>query len=338
MKLFFREHALLIVVQVVQFALMLSIYWLDGYRQLRPGLYSAFLGFFLLGCYLAYHYFSRRRYFQRLNAPLESLDASFEKMETAPVAEALQELLREQYRHYQEQLIQARREQEQHLTFMDQWVHQMKTPLSVIELTVQNVDEPEFASIREELEQLRGGLNTVLYMARLRTFEQDFHVKAVRLSKIISEVLNDNKRLLIRNQVYPEVITGEPDITAESDEKWLFFMISQIIINAVKYSAGSGEKVTISSYTSRSEAIIEIRDRGVGIPASDIKRVFDPFFTGDNGRGFRESTGMGLYLVKEAANRLGHRIELESQVGSGTTVRIIFASYQLRPEPNLTCM
>lgn len=331
MKLFLREHALLVVVQFLQVGIIFSIYWLDGYHNLMTALYAVFLAFFILGGYLVYQFLSRKHYYLRLSQPLESLDASLQQIEQSPVSEALQKLLHTQYRHYQQQLYTLKKQQEEHLTFMDQWVHQMKTPLSVIELTVQNIDEPEFASIREELERMRSGLHTVLYMARLRAFEQDFHVKPVVVSQIISAVVHDNKRLFIRNQIYPEVRNCTPDITVETDEKWLFFILSQLVVNAIKYSANKdteGKKVVISCYLRRNEAVIEVIDRGIGIPVADIKRVFDPFFTGENGRGMRESTGMGLYLTKEATDRLGHGIELTSEVDSGTEVRIVFAAYQ----------
>lgn len=330
MKLFLREHAMLIVVQLLQLGIISSIYWLDGHRNLSTALYIVFLALFILGGYLLYQFFSRRRYYQLLSQPLESLDASFQTIEQSPIPEALQKLLHTQYRHYQQQLYTLKKQQEEHLTFMDQWVHQMKTPLSVIELTVQPIDEPEFASIREELERMRAGLHTVLYMARLRAFEQDFHVKPVVLSQIIRAVVHDNKRLFIRNQIYPEVHTCTPDLSVETDEKWLFFMLSQLLINAIKYSAhkdSGGKKVIISCYLRRNEAVVEVSDQGTGIPAADIKRVFDPFFTGDNGRDMRESTGMGLYLTKEAADRLGHGIELTSEVDQGTSVRIVFTAY-----------
>ncbi|NQX44715.1 sensor histidine kinase [Paenibacillus tritici] len=327
MKLFIREHVLLLVVQIVQFGAMLSIYWLDGYRDLPTALYSVFLGFFFLCCYLIYQFISRRRYYLRLGKPLETLDESFQTMENNPVSQALEQLLHSQYRLYQQQLTAAKLQQEQHLTFIDQWVHQMKTPLSVIELTVQNIDEPEFASIREELERMRGGLHTVLYMARLRAFEQDFHIKPVVLPRLVNEVVHDHKRLFIRNGIFPDVKAGSPGITARTDEKWLFFMLSQILGNAIKYSAaaskGGGLKIAISCYMRGADAVIEVKDQGIGIQASDLSRVFAPFFTGDNGRGLRESTGMGLYLTKEAADRLGHRLELESAVGEGTVIRII---------------
>lgn len=331
-KIFIKEHILLVFVQLIQFSAILSIYWLDGYHQLKPALYGMFLAFFILGCYLFYQYFSHRKFYNRLSQPLESLDDSFQKTEQTPISEALESLLKDQYKYYQKQLKKLEHGQEEHLKFMDQWVHQMKTPLSVIELSAQNLDEPVSSNIREETERMKTGLNTILYMARLRSIEQDFHIKPVPLSKIIHEVNGENKRFYIRNQVYPKLHI-EKELTVETDEKWLYFMLSQLINNAVKYSAGISNNILISIYEKKGEAILEVQDYGVGIPNTDKKRVFAPFFTGKNGRKFRESTGMGLYLTKEAAEHLGHRIELDSIVGEGTTFRIIFSSTQ-----NLTTM
>ncbi|AIQ48908.1 membrane protein [Paenibacillus sp. FSL R7-0273] len=329
MKLFIREHLLLIAVQLIQFGAIISIYWLDGYRQLPVALYAVFIGFFFLACYLVHQYVTRRRFYLRLSRPLDSLDEAYQKIEEAPVSKALEELLHSHYRHTMQQLTTMKKQQEQHLSFIDQWVHQMKTPLSVIELTVQNMDEPEFASIREELERMRSGLHTVLYMARLRAFEKDFNIRQVVLPQLIHEVLHEHKRQFIRNRIYPAVEAADPDISVQTDEKWLFFMLSQLINNAIKYTAAkaSGDKkIKVSCYMRNNEAVIEVRDEGIGIQASDLKRVFDPFFTGENGRGLRESTGMGLYLTKESADRLGHAIELESEAGKGTAVRLIFAA------------
>src|SRR5690606_25092153 len=113
---------------------ILSIYWMDGYPSVKPALYAVFLGLFLLGCYLSYHYYSRRMFYMRLSKPLGSLDDSFQTTEQAPISEALDNLLKDQYKHYQRQIKTLESAQAEHLKFMDQWVHQMKTPLSVIEL------------------------------------------------------------------------------------------------------------------------------------------------------------------------------------------------------------
>nr|WP_245350140.1 sensor histidine kinase [Cytobacillus eiseniae] len=317
----------------MQFVIFSSIYWLDGYHDMSPAIYGVFLVLFFLGCYLFYHYYSRRKFYRRLSNPLETLDDSFQKTEQTPISEALDQLLKDQYRQFQKQIKKLEHNQAEHLKFMDQWVHQMKTPLSVIELTAQNLDEPDSSNIREETERMKTGLNTILYMARLRTIEQDFHIKPVVLAKVINEVNRENKRFYIRNQVYPKLEVEKEGITVETDEKWLFFMLTQLVNNAVKYSAGKSSSIDISIYEKGKEAILEVRDFGVGIPDTDIKRIFDPFFTGENGRKFRESTGMGLYLIKEVLVHLEHRIELDSKVGTGSTFRIIFTETQ-----NLTAM
>ncbi len=258
---------------------------------------------------------------------MKNLEQSLESTDQVPITEALSELLRSQYRLYQEKLQQAEEQQEEHLLFMDRWVHQMKTPLSVIELTAQTLDEPESSSIREETDRLKNGLNTVLYMARLRTITEDFQIKPVILSKLVHDVNHDNKRFYIRNEVYPQ-LQVKSEVKVETDEKWLFFILTQLVHNAVKYSTGQTKQLSIAIYQRGQEAVLEVQDFGAGIPVSDQKRIFTKFYTGDNGRKYRESTGMGLYLVSEVAQRLEHRLEMESTVGKGTTMRIIFSETQ----------
>src|SRR5699024_3545534 len=276
-------------------------------------------------------YATRKTFYQHLQKPFETLEESLRKEGNAPIVEALEELLKTQYKLYVKKINEIDKNKEDHFTFIDRWVHQMKTPLSVIELTAQNLDEPESSNIRKETERMKTGLNTVLYMARLRTIEQDFRVKPVRLDSLIHEVSQENKRFFIRNDVYPKLEQEREGITVESDEKWLLFIFTQLIQNAVKYSTGKSKKIIISLYERNGEAICDVRDFGIGIPLEDRKRLFQAFFTGENGRKYRESTGMGLFLVKEVTDYLGHTVEVESVVGKGTTFRVIFS-----PEQNIT--
>lgn len=324
MKLFLREHAMLIVVQFVQFILMAGIVWLTGFRNLEIIMYSVFLGSFLLFLYLLYYYLSRRKFYERLSEPIQRLDESLQELGHVPIAEKLNELLRAQYNAYEKQMIDMSKKQEEHLSFIDRWTHQMKTPLSVIELMAKELDEPESSSFREETDRLKNGLNMALYMARLKTIEQDLHIEKITLLPLIQEVSQHNKRLFIRNGIYPEIVTEKKGIAVESDEKWLFFIVTQLIHNAVKYSAGKSLKIVITIKEMAGQAIVEVKDSGIGIPKEDKKRIFNPFYTGANGRKFRESTGVGLYLVKEVASYLGHDIEAESEVGIGSTFRIVF--------------
>ncbi|PEK61138.1 hypothetical protein CN568_08885 [Bacillus pseudomycoides] len=322
-KLFIREHIPLLCFTIFQFIAIFLVYWFDGYRHMTTALYAMFLGLCFLIAYLLYRYFTHKSFYERLANPLRSLDESVQKSDFAVLSTALHELLEVQYRHYQNQLQVQERKNEEHLTFMNQWIHQMKTPLSVIELLTQDEVDPRFESINEEADKLKKGLEMALYVARLETFIQDFYVERVQLYKLVNEAIHEHKRFFIRNFVYPEVKI-EKEIIVESDAKWLQFLVGQILSNAIKYSTGSREKIILKAYNVDKRVILEVSDFGVGIPKQDIPRVFQPFFTGENGRDFKESTGMGLYLVHEIAKHLGHKVEIYSEVKKGTTVRIIF--------------
>ncbi|MFC5406304.1 sensor histidine kinase [Cohnella soli] len=327
MKLFMREHIPLVIIHIIQLFLVLLIYWLDGYRNVPTALYAIFLGLVVLTGYLFYRYYTHQSLYHKLVTPLETLDDSVaDRSGNAPFAEAFDRLLKSQYGHYQQQLKQLEKIQSDHLAFMNQWMHQMKTPLSVIRLLMEEGDDPRSVSVLEETDRIEKGLETMLYAARLGAFERDFNVESVGLRAIVENVIHEHKRYFIGSKVYPE-LQVDPRLFVDSDGKWLAFLIGQVVTNAIKYSADSHQKITFSSSTTNKEAILEIKDRGIGIPPEDRKRVFQPFYTGENGRKYRESTGMGLYFVQEICNRLGHRIELESQVGQGTTVRIMFVSY-----------
>ncbi|MGE5704025.1 MAG: sensor histidine kinase [Clostridia bacterium] len=323
MRLFWREHIPLIGITTIILFVVLMIYWLDGYRNVPTALYSVFIGYFLLSGYLLYRYATHKSFYQRLSKPMEIWTERNRRKETAPLPTALFELLDSQHDRYQAQIHAYERKQREHVMFMNQWVHQMKTPLSVIHLTVQDDDDRRLESIREEVERLGKGLEMVLYMSRLDTFEHDFRVDVVHLKQIANEIIHENKSLFIRHFVYPKVLIDE-ELTVHSDAKWLHFLLNQLVTNAIRYSSGTRENVIVAAMHRGNDVVLEVRDRGVGIPKHDQARVFRPFFTGENGRRFSESTGMGLYLVKEVCDRLGHSIELESEQGVGTTVRIVF--------------
>ncbi|PEM31249.1 sensor histidine kinase [Bacillus wiedmannii] len=322
-KLFIRDHIPLICFTAIQLLAIFLVYWFDGHNHIATALYAMFLGVFFMVVYLVFRYFTHRTFYERLANPLNSLDESVQKSDFAALSDALQELIEVQYRHYQNQLQIQERKNNDHLTFMNQWIHQMKTPLSVIELITQDEVDSRFESINEETDRLKKGLEMALYVARLEAFTQDFYVEKVQLHKIVNDSVLEHKRFFIRNFVYPE-LKIDKDISVESDAKWLQFLIGQILSNAIKYSSGSREKIKVKACKEGNTVILEIADNGVGIPKQDLPRVFKPFFTGENGRDFKESTGMGLYLVYEITKQLGHSVEIHSEVGKGTVVRIKF--------------
>jgi two-component system, OmpR family, sensor histidine kinase YxdK len=184
-----------------------------------------------------------------------------------------------------------------------------------------------FQAIRKELYRLEDGLKTVLYTSRLSLFEKDYLIEQLNLQKLVNEVILENKRLFIQYKIFPKTTFPKEELYVYSDKKWLQFAMGQIISNAVKYSANKSDKICLHIEKLDKCILLEIKDFGIGIPSQDIKRVFEPYFTGTNGRLYHESTGMGLYLVKEIMNKLQHGLNLESEVGQGTTIQIFFKEF-----------
>ncbi|WP_370642654.1 sensor histidine kinase [Tepidanaerobacter sp. GT38] len=325
MKIFLHDHISFVLLYLFNMLFLFIFYRnLGGFETLENVYYFIFLSSFLLGVFLLYRYFSNKRLYDMLTKMPSKFEDTLSSAGTTPISVGVNKLLRAQYNLYQEQIQMYKRKQAEHLTFINQWVHQMKTPISVIHLILQeNEGEPYVENIRQELERISRGLNMALNMARLTNFEHDFTVETVLLHSIAIEVVNEQKRYFIRKKVYPEVRI-DPNMTVKSDKKWLKFIVEQLLVNAIKYTEGENKKVIVSAYDSEKGKVLEVKDRGVGIPKQDIRRVFEPFYTGENGRKFGESTGMGLYLVSEVCKKLGHQIEIESKPGEGTCVRIIF--------------
>ncbi|OAZ46751.1 sensor histidine kinase [Paenibacillus polymyxa] len=324
MKLFWRDHFSMIIFNIIQLFLVLSIYWMDGYRNLSTALYSVFFGFILLLVYLLFRYVMYSGLYRILStANIRDLDELIQMKVLNPLASSLQHLLLQFYQLYQSRIHQLEHQQRDHITFINQWVHQMKTPLAVIHLILKGKIDPESDQIHDEIDRMGKGLDMILYMSRLESFEPDFHVEPVVLRKLVSEVIYDNKRLLIRNEIYPSNEVDE-QLSVITDAKWLRFIINQLVTNAIKYSSGYAHSLKLISDGRDHVIVLKVQDEGIGIPKKDIERVFEAYYTGENGRKYSESTGMGLYLVAEICKRLNHDIQLTSTVGEGTTVEILF--------------
>ncbi|WP_440604481.1 sensor histidine kinase [Bacillus sp. GB_SG_008] len=323
MKLFLRDHVGFLLLYIVNFVIIFALYdAVDGFQNNK--FYFIVLSMYLFICFLAYRYVRNRRLYKRLSEPPEKMEDAFIERATAPMPHSVNELVRTQYRLFQKELQTYEVKQQEHQMFINQWVHQMKTPVSVMQLmALEMEDEHLIPKFKKELERLNQGLDMALYMARLTNFHEDFHVETISLKDAVTKNINNLKELFIRSGVFP-VLEVHSDLMVTSDAKWLKFIIYQLMTNAVRYSGERGKKVFLSASQSGKDIVFEVRDEGVGIPEEDIRRVFEPFYTGKNGRIFGESTGMGLYIVSKICSYLGHSIKLESEVGKGTSIKVIF--------------
>jgi len=313
----------------------------------RPGFgefgYMLLLTLFFLLAALAFDYAKRAPFLRRAEELLEMPELPLDEVLAlrgggALEPEACVRLLHALRMAYADRLDGYRRQQERRRLFTSRWVHQMKTPVSVIELIAQQADrlrslteaQDALQSVREENERIAQGLETALYEARLDKFESDARLERLPLARLVRDAVNRHKQALIRASVFPQ-IAGDETAEAETDAKWLSFILGQLISNAIKYSGDKpGSKKLVFRIESDAKGCeLLVADEGVGIPEADLPRVTEPFFTGENGRRTGESTGMGLYLVREACRMLGHTLRIESAPGRGTTVAIGFAGDHL---------
>ena len=180
-----------------------------------------------------------------------------------------------------------------------------------------------------ELGRIEGYVEQALYYARSTTLDRDFQVREVELSDVVRAALRRNARTLIDARVTPEL--GELGLTVSADPKWVEFMLGQLMGNAAKYRREGAEAGHLRLWAERRqtgmdawETLLFVEDDGVGIPPEDLGRVFDRGFTGSNGRRYARSTGMGLYLVRELAGKMGLAVGIASEQGHWTRVTLAF--------------
>ena len=205
------------------------------------------------------------------------------------------------------------------------WVHQIKTPLSVLRLQLQSEDTPENRAMLAELFQMEQYVTMALSYARLGNATKDLVLTRVPLDPIIRQAIRDFAPLLIRKKLRLQY-EGTTEV-ALTDSKWLLFILHQLLSNAVKYT----ERGSVSIRVTDSPAIT-ITDTGIGIAPEDVPRVFEKGYTGYNGRGGQKSTGLGLYLVHQAAEMLHCRVSLSSRIGEGTSVTVDLHQEELGKE------
>src|SRR5699024_609802 len=147
-----------------------------------------------------------------------------------------------------------------------------------------------------EINKVDNYLEQILYYIRSKNTEADYIIKEVNLSKVIRSVMLKNKDILLERNI--DITSNVHELKVLTDYKWLEFMINQIISNSMKYMRDiENKKIEIKAYKQDHYIILEIFDNGMGIPKSDLSRVFSKTFTGQNGRKIPGSTGMGLYIV-----------------------------------------
>ena len=305
--------------QIVLFSGLILIFstvvWLSGAGGVLAG-YTALLSTFLA---LLLALPDLRRFALRhrqLSDALKSIRVSDEQL---PPPE---NLIEEDYR----QLIRALGEEKQRQAsamdlrmsdmqdYFTLWAHQIKTPIAAMRLILQTKPENSAMEIEGELFRVEQYVEMVLNYLRLDSDSTDFVFRTCALDDIIRQCVRKYAKQFIRKTIRMEYEGTALQVL--TDEKWLCFVIEQILSNALKYTAAGSIRIFTQGET------LVIADTGMGIAPEDLSRVFEKGYTGYNGRTDKKATGIGLYLCKRILNRLGHEISISAQVGKGTRVSI----------------
>ncbi len=196
------------------------------------------------------------------------------------------------------------------------WVHQIKTPIAAMKLMLQQEDSEESLNLQSELFKIEEYVNMALVYVRLDDDSSDFVIKQYNLDEIIRKTIRKYASQFILKNI--SLRYDGTDKRVITDEKWLAMLLDQIISNSIKYTPSGMVEIVVLGDS------IFIKDTGIGIASEDIPRIFDKGYTGYNGRNSNKSTGLGLYLAKNIAEKIGCKIEVKSQIGDGSVFEIQF--------------
>lgn len=230
----------------------------------------------------------------------------------SPSEGLLLEQLEEARQAYQALQAIERGKSEQLMDYFTLWAHQIKIPLTASKLLIQEL--PDKHGLDQELFKLEQYADLAMNYLRLENFHDDLLLVREDLQSLVRQAVKKYALFFIQKKLSLDL--AEFDYPVVTDKKWLAIILEQVLSNSLKYTQEGG----IAIYLEGDELVIA--DTGIGIQASDLNRVFERGFSGFNGRVSQQSSGLGLYLSKTIADRLGHRLTLTSQLGQGTQVRL----------------
>ena len=318
-----RKALIALAVYTVVFAL---VFWL--YRlPLGAAGYAALVCLFVLALWFAVdcgRFAARLRLLQRLE---QEITLSTEQLpEPDGMLEAqYQALVRALDADRRAQMTRSQRGYQDLVEYYTVWAHQIKTPIAAMRLLLQDADTDEQRALLEQLQSVEQYVEMVLGYVRLDSGTKDLVIARYPLDEIIRKSIRKYAGQFIRRRI--RLIYEGTDQIVLTDEKWLSFIIEQLLSNAVKYTLKGTVTITVSE-----EKKLTVTDTGMGIAPEDLPRIFEKGYTGYNGRMERKSTGIGLYLSQMAAKKLGHQITVESKLGEGSSFTIDLAEYPLRSE------
>ena len=326
-RLFFKEKAitiLLLLFGIITIEIFLMAYNVGMFIKIYIPL--IIMGLYIISIII--EYFKRKKFYDNLLKMLEELDEKYLITEIIKTPNFLEGQI---FKNSLEQIDKSMLENvnkykymtEDYKEYIELWIHEIKIPISASKMVIENNKNAITKSIDEELDKVENYIEQALFYARSNTVEKDYYIRKVFLKEIINESIKKNKSSLIQEKISIDI--HDLEIEVNTDNKWIVFILNQIIQNSIKYRKKENSVIEIYANQGKENVILYIKDNGIGIKQGEITRVFEKGFTGTNGRlSNKKSTGIGLYLCKKLCNKLGIGIELNSVQNEGTEVKLVF--------------
>lgn len=326
-KLFFKEKVitiLLLLFGIITIEIFLMAYNVGMFIKIYIPL--IIMGLYMISIII--EYFKRKKFYDNLLKILEELDEKYLITEIIKTPNFLEGKI---FKNSLEQIDKSMLENvnkykymtEDYKEYIELWIHEIKIPIATSKMVIENNKNAITKSIDEELDKVENYIEQALFYARSNTVEKDYYIRKVVLKEIVNESIKKNKSSLIQEKISIDI--HDLEIEVNTDNKWIVFILNQIIQNSIKYRKKENSVIEIYANQGKENVILYIKDNGIGIKQGEITRVFEKGFTGTNGRlSNKKSTGIGLYLCKKLCNKLGIGIELNSVQNEGTEVKLVF--------------
>lgn len=280
-------------------------------------LYGTLLSFIIVMFILGIDFYYYHRKYSTLYQMENHIDVTIDDLPKAigTIEEQYQLLLFTLFNKMQDNTFKSDNQYQDVLDYYTMWAHQIKTPIAAMKLLLQ-VENSSQHDMALELLKIEQYVEMVLHYLRMQTMSNDLVLTRYSLDTIVRDCIKKQSHFFIRKNIHLQL--DSLDITVLTDEKWLSFVIEQVLSNALKYTSENGN---IHIYLQTPSTLV-IQDDGTGIRKEDLPRVFEKGFTGCNGRIDKLSTGIGLYLCKQIIDKLSHTITIDSIDHQGTSIYI----------------
>ncbi len=324
-----RDQLPFFLYNLALFLFMASIIYLSPYKSIAIDsiLYIGILQLFFMFIYISINIFHKKQFINKIDDGMSNLDFNEVSFFNKTNEEKYYyNIIKSYYEKLDNFMYKKEKEYIENLDLITLWGgHDIKTPISVINLLCENYETTEnpelISSIPKELLKVEDGVNKLLNLTRINNFEKDFSIEKIDLESLTVSIIKKHSKYFISKKIKLDFNIEKINIL--SDIKWLSFIVEQIINNALKYTDNNGI-ISIIGFRNGSSYLLKIRDNGVGIKKEDLPRIFDKGFTGINGRENLNSTGIGLYLSKEIMKKLGHNIYVQSKYTNYTEMVLEF--------------